>query len=225
MNSNVVVGYFGGTKTGQVLSQTLASTTETEVKIGTDTVNNTIIAVLAIPTQSQIQGSLTPLDISVNPALLDGGFNRYSYPGTPLPSFPNTAFDSSRPFTVRVCGTYTPLTGSSSVSWAPKIYLGASKAGTALVSPAAVANTNAAGATFGFLAEAVLFWDSTSQAVRGRYDLNANGTTPVESGWVTLTNNGASVASVASLQFCFSVTWGAANGGTTAVSEFSITQN
>jgi len=223
MNSTVVVGYFGGTKTGQILPQTLATATETEVKIGTDT-NATTIAVLSIPTQSLIQGSTTPLDISTNSAALDGGFNRYSYPGTPIPAFPNTAFDSSRPFLVRVCGTYTPLTGSSSVSWAPKIYLGTSKAGTALVSPAAVANTNAAGATYGFLAEAVLFWDSTSQAVRGRYDLNANGTTPVESGWVTLTNNGASVTTNASLQFCFSVTWGAANGGTTTVSEFSISQ-
>jgi hypothetical protein len=223
MNSNVVVGYIGGTGRNQILAQTLATATETEIKIGTDT-NSTTIAVLSVPQQTAIQGSQTPPDISVNPALLDGGFWRGAVPGVAIPNYPSQAFDSSRPFSIRVAGTYTPLTGSSSVSWQPTLYLGTSKSGTKLVQATAVANTNAAGATYGFLLDTVLFWDSTSQAVRGRYDLNANGTTAVESGWVTLTNNGASVTSVASLQFCVSVTWGAANGGTTTVSEFSMTQ-
>lgn len=223
MNSNVVAGYFGGTKTGQILPQTLATATETEVKIVTDDGTNPI-AVLSIPTQSRIQGSQTPLDLSTNSAGLDSGFAKYSYPGSSIPTYPNTSFDSSRPFSVRVAGTYTPLTGTSSVSWRPILYLGTTKAGTGIAAPAATANTNAAGATFGFMLETVLFWDSTSQAVRGRYDSNVGGTTATESGWVTLTANGAGVVTNASLQFVFSVTWGAANGGTTNVSEFSIHQ-
>jgi|SRR5215469_4218801 len=221
---SVIAAYYGGTGRNQILAQTLASGTETEVKIGNDAGSTSVIAVLSMPTQTAIQGSLTPIDQTMNPAILNAGFNQPGYMFDPTPPFNSGKFDNSKPFCVRVCGTYTPLTGASSVSWQPKIYLGTSKSGTGLVAPSATANTNAAGATYGFLIEAVLFWDSVSQAVRGRYDSNVNGTTPTESGWVTLTANGSSVTGVSSLQFVFSVTWGGSNGGTTNVSEFSISQ-
>lgn len=224
-NSNIIAGYFGGTGRNQMLPQTLASGTETELAVGVDSGVTNTIAVLSMPLQSAIVGSVTPLDQTVNPALLDSGFARPIVPGVPPNGVNAQVFDFSKPFLVRLAGYYTPLTGSSSVSMEFRLYLGTTKGGTKIADTAAVPNTNAAAASFGFLLEAQLKWDSKSQAVRGQFWWDVDGTSTGKYGtWQTLSGFGSAVASPAALQFCATAQWGAANGGTVTPSEFSLTQ-
>jgi hypothetical protein len=222
----LVVAYYGGTGRNAVLSQTLATASETEFKIGNDSASTSVIAVLSMPTQTTIQGSYTPNDQATNPAVLNAGFNRTGYQFDANPPYNSGVFDNCKPFLVRLAGTYTPLTGSSSTSIAFKVYLGTSKSGTNIATCGTVTNSDSAGGTYGFLIEAQLKWDSTSQALRGQqwYDVASNSTNSTYNTWKALTTAGSSITTPASLQFCASTTWGASNGGTVAVSEFSITQ-
>lgn len=219
---NVVAAYFGGTARNQILSQTLASTTETEFKIGNDAGVTTNIAVLSMPLQTNIQGSFTPTDQTMNPAILNGGFNRQGYPFDPNPPFNSGIFDNCKPFLVRVAGTLTPASNAANTSTI-KLYLGTSKSGTNLAATSAVAQATTT-SNFGFILEAQLIWDSASQAVRGQFWYNVNGTTPAYATWATLTNNGSAITTPAGLQFCATATWGNAVGGTVNVSEFSLSQ-
>lgn len=221
---NVISAFYGGTARNSVLAQTLATATETEFKLGTDTATNPI-AVLTMPAQTAIQGSYTPIDQSTNPAILNAGFNQQGYQFDSNPPYNSGRFDNCKPFLVRLCGTYTPLTGSSSTSIAFKVYLGTSKSGTNIATCGTVTNSDAAGGTYGFLIETQLKWDSTSQVLRGQqwYDVASNSTNSTYNTWKTLTAAGSSVT-LATLQFCASTTWGATNGGTVNVSEFSLSQ-
>lgn len=222
-NANVVNVFYGGAGRNKIPAQTLATTTETEFQLGNDT-SASQIAVLNMPTQSLLLGSQTAQDQTVNPALLNAGFNRVGFNNDSNPPFNAQVFDSCKPFYIRLAGTYANLTGLSSVSILFKLYLGASKAGTAICATSAVANTSAVAAPAGFLLEAQLKWDSLSTAVRGQFWYDVSGTTPVYQTWATLTSSAGTAAAVANLQFCASATWGAVNGGTVNVSEFSIHQ-
>ena len=221
-NVNLVTGYYGGTGRNQILSQTLASATETEFKIGNDAGANNVIAVLSMPLQSAIQGSFTPTDQTMNPAVLNGGFNRQGYPFDPNPPFNSGVFDNSKPFLVRVCGTLTPASNAGNTITI-KLYLGTSKSGTNLAATSAVAEATTT-SNFGFILEAQLVWDSSSQAVRGQFWYTVGGTTPAYATWATLTNAGSAITSPSGLQFCATATWGNAVGGVVNVSEFSISQ-
>lgn len=221
--SNVIAAYYGGTGRNQILSQTLASGTETEFKLGNDSASTSLIAVLNMPTQTQILGAVNPIDQTANASVLNSGFNQSGYFGDSTPAYNSGVFDGSKPFLVRLAGTYTPLTGTSSVSIDFKLYLGATKAATKIADTGAVANTNAAGASFNFILEAQLSWSAASQAVRGQFWFDA-GLTGGYTTWAALSNPGASITSVSGLQFCASTTWGAVNGGTVAVSEFSLSR-
>lgn len=225
-NSNVVAAFYGATGSNlrnKILPQTLATATETEFQLGNDA-SVSQIAVLSMPVQTQILGSQTPSDQTLNPATLNSGFNRIGYAGKPTPAYNSQVFDNCKPFLLRVCGTYAPLTGGNSDSITINLYLGTSKAGTLLSTTGAVANTNSTGSAFGFLMEAQLKWDSGSTAVRGQmwFDVASNSTNSTYGTWSAL--NSGTAAAVSNLQFCASAKWGDSNGGVTAVSEFSITQ-
>lgn len=222
-NANIIAGFFGGTGRNAILAQTLASGTETEFKIGTDSGSTTTIAVLAVPGQSQILGSQTALDQSVNPALLDSGFSKLGYAAEPMVPYNSAIFDNNKPFLVRVCGTIVPVSNAGN-SYKATLYLGATKSGVALTNVTAAAQ-NASVSPFGWIIEAQLHWDSLAQVVLGQYWYDFNGTTRQYSTWITTTNpTTAAAAAVANLQFCVTSTWGNAVGGVSTVSEFSISQ-
>lgn len=220
--SNVVAAYYGGTGRNSILSQTLASTTETEFKVVTDTGTNPI-AVLAVPTQTQILGSQTPLDQSANAAILNGGFSRLSVNSDSQPPFNSGVFDNDKPFLVRLCGTIVPVSNAGN-TFKAALYLGTTKSGVALTNVTAAAQ-NASVAPFGFILEAQLHWNSLAQVVVGQYWYDFNGTTRQYATWATTTNpTTATAAAVSNLQFCATATWGNAAGGVASVSEFSLTQ-
>ncbi len=224
-NSNTIAAYYGGTGRNKLLAQTLATQTETEIQLGNDA-SASQIAVISVPTQTQILGSQTPYDQACNPATLNSGFNRLGYFGDSNPPFNAQLFDNCKPILIRYCGTYTPLNSSSSVSIALKLYLGTSKSGTNIASTGTIANTVTTGVTYGFIMEAQLRWDSTSTAVRGQFwfDISSNSTNSTYGTWAALTTETGTAAAVANLQFCASTTWGGTNGGTVTPSEFSISQ-
>ena len=222
MNSNVVNAYIGGTGRNTILSQTLATATETEFKIGTDSGSTTTIAVLSVPTQNQILGSQTPLDISTNFAQLNGGFSRIGIDGGQLTPYPSQTFDSGRPFLVRVCGTAAAVSNAAN-GFAASLRLGTTVAGTLVaVNTASVANASTV--AYNFVLEAYLQWNSTSQRVTGYQWGSVDGTTAGFKAPAVLSTATISAAAVANLQFVACATWSNAVGGTASVSEFSLTQ-
>lgn len=225
MNSNTVVALSGGTGRNQILTQTLATITETEFNMGTDTVAAGVIAVLSVPLQTGIVGSFNPQDPGGNAAILGGDYgSQYGRPlGFNAPYFSSTSFDNARPFVVRITGVATPASNAAN-SLAIKLYLGTSKSGTNLATTGAVPQATTTTPT-SFLLEAMLKWDSLSQTVRGQFWFDMKGTSGTQyATWAALSNAGSSVASASALQFCASATWGNAVGGVITVSEFSIEQ-
>lgn len=220
--SNVIAAYFGGTGRNQMLSQTLATVTETEFKVGTDA-NATTIAVLAMPGQTAILGGQSPLDQSSNSAILGSGFNQLGYYGDSNPPFNSGVFDSGKPFLVRIAGLATPASNAGN-SLNVILYLGTTKGGTAIASTGAVPLATTTTAT-NFLLEAQIKWDSTSTTVRGQFWFDMKGTSGTQYvTWAQLSSVSGTAAAVANLQFCASATWGNAVGGVAAVSEFSISR-
>jgi hypothetical protein len=217
VNLNTVAAFVGGTAVGQIASQTLASTTETEFKYNTGASPTTAIAVLAPPISTGIYGSRAPFDPSVNQA-------QPVRTGTKVGSqnFNSTFLSAGQPFLVRVCGVATPASNAGN-TLAIILYLGATKSGTAICTTGAV---NQASTTTArpFIVEAELIWDSTSQTVFGQFWWKLEGTSSTDyATWAELSANGSSVTAAA-LQFCASATWGNSAGGVTQVSEFSISR-
>ena len=222
-NSNVIAAYYGGTGRNQILSQTLAATTETEFKIGNDAASTSVIAVLSMPTQSQILGAQTPFDQSANAAILNGGFGRINQWNDSQPPYNSGVFDNSKPFLLRIAGTATPASNGGN-SLAVKLYLGTTKSGTNLATTGAVPQATTT-TPAGFIVEAQLKWDSLSTTVRGQFWFDMAGTSGTQYvTWAGLTSSAGTAAAVANLQFCASAQWGNAAGGVVAVSEFSLTQ-
>jgi hypothetical protein len=219
---NVIAAYFGGTGRNQILSQTLASTTETEFKLGNDTAVTTNIAVLSMPTQTAIQGSLTPSDTSMNPAVLNSGFSRSGYTFDQNPPFNSGSFDNAKPFLVRLAGVVTPASNAAN-TLTIILYLGTSKSGTAICTTGALTGMETSTEAGGFIMETQLIWDSTSGEGHGQFWYLLNGATPNYHVWAVNSAEFAAAA-VANLQFCASATWGNAVGGVIAISEFSVSQ-
>lgn len=223
MNADTVVGYIGGTGRNQLASQTLAATTETEIQVNTDN-GAGAIAVLQIPQQTDIAGSGNPLYIEDNASLLSMGGRlgmRYQYAGRP--GFNSASFDVGRPFLLRLAGLVTPASNAAN-TLTIKLYSGTSKAGTNIVTTGALTGTESSTAAGSFLLESQLVWDSTSGLLNGQFWYIVNAGATVSYHVWAVNSNPATVAAVASLKFCASITWGNAVGGVVAASEFSISQ-
>lgn len=221
MNFNTVAGYIGGTGRNQIASQTLASTTETEFAINND--SGTSVAVIAPPGQGDIIGSQTPLGVEANPAYLISRGRPAAPRGGTAPWFNSASFDVARPFKVRVAGVITPVSNAAN-TLTLKIYLGATKAGTAIASTGAMTGTQSSTQAGAFVFEALLVWDSVGQIIGGQQWWSVvAGATPNYNTWKALTANPTGVT-LANLKFCASAQWGNAVGGVIAVSEFSLSQ-
>lgn len=215
MNQNTFAAYFGGTGRGQLASQTLASTTETEIHVNTNA--SSAIAVLNIPLQTSVIGSQSPFGVDENAALI--GTPSYLRNRT-RPYFSTSSFEG-RPFLLRLSGVATPASNAGN-SLLFKLYQGASKAGEAICSTGAVpeASTTAARA---FIVEAQLIWSVSSGKLDGQFWFFVAGTSgTVYTTWAAATQTSA--AAVSDLQFCAATTWGNAVGGVVAASEFSLSQ-
>lgn len=222
MNADTIVSYFNGTGRGQIPTQVLAATTETEFQVNTDTSGTTSIAVLSIPLQADIRGSNSPMGVEANAALLGDGVGRgLMWSNQSRPYFNSGSFEG-RPFLIRVSGIATPASnGGNSVDI--KLYLGTSKSGTKIADTGAVpeATTTAARA---FIMEYQGIWSAASGNLDGQFWFQVAGTSGTTyTTWAAGSAQG-SAAAAANLQFCASMTWGNAAGGSTVVSEFSISK-
>ena len=223
MNANTVLGFFGGTGRNQIGSQVLASTTETEFKVNQDAGANNAIAVITIPQGNEILGASNPLNPNANAAILgqDRGSQYGRGLGETAPWYTNTAFDLGKfgaRFRIRLQGFATAVANAAN-SFTLKVYSGTSKAGTAI---GTITGATASAASLSFNFNLDLQWDSTQQVVCGMQygQLIYNGTSLTFNAGTAATP--ATVASLASLNFCATVTWGNAVGGTTQCNEFVV---
>lgn len=221
MNANTIVSFQGGTGRNQILSQTLASTTETAFQVQTDSgIPNT--AILTVPSGGVV-GASSPQDPNANAAVTGFDYGRqYGRPnGTNAPWYSTTSFDFGRPFIVRIVGTATSAAGTGN-TLTVNLYNGTSLSGTKIGVIGAI--TAATALPIDFLLEATLQWSAATGSLSGYYSVlyNVNGTqTFTAPAHIT---NVSTVAAVTGLSFVGSAVWGNAAGGTTAVTEFVIDQ-
>lgn len=223
MNANTISGFIGGTKRGQIPSQTLATVTETAIPINTDA--GTTAVVIAVPLQTAVLGSSTSLGPNGNGAILvpPGGAG-YAVPDAiNAPYFNSASFDLSRPFNVRLIGIAASAVGSANGPTF-KLYQGTSASvlgGTAFASQAIASAT---ATNIRFYLNVACYWDSTSQVLAGVLSGNytvAGVTTAIAN---TALTSVTTLATPAALSFVPSVTWGNAVGGTLTLAEISIEQ-
>lgn len=221
MNSDTLVGFYGGTGRNQIASQTLAATTETEFHVNTD-VSSTTIAVLTVPQPGAIIGSSSPLNVNANSAILKNNLGRdLAINGVNAPFATSQMFDNGHPFNLRLAGVITPASNAAN-SLTLKVYNGTSKSGGGIISIADT-GTESSTAAGSFVIEAELIWDSTSGILYGAY-WSAIAAGATKNFVTTAAITPATSVTLATLQFCATATWGNAAGGTVAVSEFSLSQ-
>lgn len=225
MNSNTILGYINGTKRGQIPAFTLTSVTETLLPAATDT--GTAPAFIAVPQQNAILGATNGLGPNGNAAILVQPFGvvNNTPDGNNAPYYNSGSFDLGRPFVLKLIGTAVSVAGASN-ALTVKIYNGTSAtlgSNTIFTTPitalAAVTAVN-----LRFYVSVTCFWDSVSQTLTG----NISGQT-VDAGTSALiaaatTSTITGLTSPAALSFVPSITWGAANGGTVNISEWSLEQ-
>lgn len=220
MNSDTIVVYNGGSTRNTILPLALASITETEFKIGRDDGGTSTIAVLSVPLQTAIVGASNPNAPEANSSkLVDMLGMEQDFRGLRgRPYFTTSSFDC-RPFLIRLTGFVTPASNVGN-TYTIKVYGGTSKAGTALATTGAVAVATTT-ANFGFDMEVQCIWSLSAGNLRGWFQFEADGTTPGHGNQAALSSNFAAAAAT-NLQFCATVTWGNAVGGTATVQEFAI---
>jgi hypothetical protein len=222
MNPSVFSGFIGGTGRNQLLSQTLASTTETEIKVGQDTAAGTI-AILTIPTGTGIGGSVPPLNFSDNAALINRTGRTWSRPwASGQPAHNSQSFDSGRQFLIRWTGVATPASNAAN-TLTLTMYNGTSKSGTSLCTTGALTGTETSTQAGAFVMEAQVQWDSVGQILGGQfwYQVLAGAT---ESYHVLAATSYVTAVTLANLNFVITAKWGNAAGGTIASSEFSLSE-
>jgi len=227
MNFNTFACYRSDYPSGhpsQLASQTLAATTETAVKFA-----NGNAAIIAVPSQTAVLGSSSPMDPNANSAI---SADVYGAPSdrrglAQRPYFNSTSFDFDRPFIFRICGRGTAVANGAN-TWTLNIYQGTASTvvGTSgnLVATSGTV-TMATAEPFGFYMDVKMAWDAVNQALYGVF----SGAVLYNSATVTTVANTAlshntAVTTYAGLSFLASVTWGNAVGGTTTVTEMALEQ-
>jgi hypothetical protein len=213
MNSNTIAGLVGGTKRNNLLAITAIGTGQTILTMGTDSGSTTTSAFLAIPTQTNIQGTISPLGPNVNQALLDAGFTVPNYNALPNPPFNSSSFDG-RPFRVRLSGGCVTSAGTNTATVAILQNTTAVLAGANTLA-SQVSGTLAA-ANFNFNMTVDCLWDSTSQKL-----------VTTQSGVIagTIVTASAATATGVTLPGTFiiaAITFGAGAANTVTPVEFSI---
>lgn len=224
MNTNTVAGFFNGSARNQFPTQTVVTTTATAFQINADA--GAVTGVLAMPGQSQILGSQSPLDVAANPATSNGGFTRISYFGDSNPPYNSGVFDG-RPFKVRLSGVGN-AGANAAQSVLVSLTLGTSSTigSNSVFATTGAALATVAGGAFKFLIEATCFWDSTTGFVSGLYHSAIDFTNKAGSQVVTEAQLllYPTAAAVANLNFVGFLTLGNGASSTVTVKDFSIEQ-
>jgi hypothetical protein len=126
--------------------------------------------------------------------------------GAIIPNLPTGSVRSGRSMMLRASGRFSATTASAANSLTVKLYLGKSTTGTALVSASATIGSAAASSS-NFCIEALLTWDSVSQALNG---LSRGQIANVAVAQAALANAGASLATPDAMAFTASATIGVA---------------
>ena len=122
----------------------------------------------------------------------------------------------SHPIKLRIAGIVSP---GASTSFTPKIYLGTYSTTTSNTAILAATQFAATTASYNFIVEAELIWDSTSQRLSGNYWAIGNGVYAT----VTNTTQLTTITGVASLAFIPSFAFSTANASNSVtVKEFTI---
>lgn len=221
MNFNTLSSYQGGTLRNQIASQTLASVTETEFLLNTDSGTGTI-ALLTVPSGASIGGSSNPQDPNINSSLLFQGGREALPTNASRPAHSAATFDKGRPFLLRLSGVCTPASNAGN-TFALTIYCGTTKAGVALATTGNLTGSQTTTAAASFVMETECIWDSSSQQITGQFWYATGFATPGYHVWA-INSNAATGIALAGLTFCASAKWGNAVGGVVAVSEFSLNQ-
>jgi len=225
-NPSTVAGFVGsGTGRNLFPTQTVATATETILKIGTD-VGTSANLFFVVPTGGQIYGSESPLDASANAAILSRSGRSYGVPSGVSNDQFSTESWNAHPFLIRVSGIYNAgANAAQTVQF--NLYQGTS---TTLGSDKAIATTGTglaavAGGAGNFEIEARLLWDPTSQILSGSYTSNISFITPTSQFTTpTVITNVVGSVTAANLSFLATIKLGNGASSTVTLKEFSISQ-
>ena len=220
-NYNSVAGITAqGSARNQWPSQAVATTTETQFVVSTD--SGTSQFFLTPPSPSGIYGAQTKFDEAGNAAITGRSGQLAGLPsGESNQGYTTAALASGRLFKVRLVGTGN-AGANAAQSVIVKLYQGTS---TTLASDKAIGTTGAAlatvaGGAFNFAIEATLLWDSTSQILSGCYTSNIAFGTVSQFTTTTVVTNVVTGVTAAGLSFLGTITLGNAAASTVQISEF-----
>ena len=237
-NSNSVAGVaVSGSSRNQFPVQTVASTVETILKIGTDSVTNAnyflvvptgVTAATSSVSLTGALGAAAGLDVNANPAVIEISSREYGLPsGGTTDQFSSSSWDG-RPFKVRVSGVGTAGHNAAQTVLF-NLYQGTS---STLGSDNIIGTTGAAFAvaqssanvSYNFVIEATLVWDATSKILSGNYIANIGAASTYGSQFTTTTVISNVVTSVAAsgLSFLATVTMGNAASSTVQIRDFVV---
>jgi hypothetical protein len=213
-NVNTIAGFIGGTGRNQIPVITVTTASETNIPIVTDSGVNGV-AVLTVPQQGAVVGANTPISPNANPSIIGFGSQAYGpIEGSQAPFYNSGSFDG-RPFRIRLAGSVTSATAASQTILFT-LYLGTTKAGTALKATTAFAGVAAAG-TYPFYLDATVLWDSVSQTVNGYIGSDIGNTLVANAAFTQ-----ATAVTLANLNFNFSFTTAQAGSVSVAVKDYSL---
>jgi hypothetical protein len=223
-NPSTVAGFVGsGTGRNLFPTQTVAATTETILKIGTDAGSANLFFV--VPTGGQIYGASSPLDASANQSITSRSGRAYGVPSGVSNDQFSTETWNAHPFFLRMSGIGN-AGANAAQSLIFNLYQGTS---ATLASDKAIATTGAAlatvaGGAFAFEIEARLLWDPTSQILSGSYTSNIAFGTVSQFTTTTVITNVVTAVTAAKLSFLGTVILGNAASSTVTLKEFSVSQ-
>lgn len=222
-NASTVFG-IGASGTGRNLfpTQTVATTNETILQVGTD--GTAVNYYLTVPAGGSVFGANTGLDVNSNPAITERSAALYGLPsGQSNDQFSSSSWDG-RPFRIRVAGVGNAgANGAQTVQ--VNLYQGVS---TTVATNKAIATTGTglaavAGGAFNFLIEATLLWDATGQVLSGSYTSNISFVTPTSQFTApTVVTNVVGALTASLLSFNATLKLGNGASSTIQLREFSL---
>ena len=229
MSNPSTVSGFVGSGTGRNLwpVQTVATATETILKVGTD-VGTSANFFLVAPTGGQVYGAASPLSVNGNSAITQRSGRTYGIPsGSSNDQFSSASWDG-HPFRVRISGIGN-AGANAAQNVAINLYQGTSAtiASDHIIGTTGATFATVAGGAFHFYIEATLLWDATSQILSGSFQADIafaavdQYTVPTAIGPAGAAAPITSITS-AGLSFLASIKLGNAASSTVTVREFVI---
>ncbi len=223
-NPSTVFGFAqSGTLRNQFPTQTVATATETILKINTDTGSANYF--LVAPSGGSILGAQTNLDVNANSAITGRSGREYGLPsGESNDAFSSASWDG-HPFYVRLAGI-----GNAGANAAQSIQVNLYQGTSAtLGSDHAIATTGTglaavAGGAFNFEVEARLLWDATSGILSGSYTSNIAFAAVSQFTGPTVITNVVTSVTAAGLSFLASLKLGNGASSTITLREFTLSK-